>query len=30
VATRTSAPAGPVDRTALGLPKMLSIEGFET
>lgn len=30
VATRTEAPAGPVDRTALGLPKMLSIEGFET
>jgi len=30
VATRTGAPAGPVDRTALGLPKMLSIEGFET
>ena len=30
VATRTEAPAGPVDRVSLGLPKMLSVEGFET
>ena len=29
VAVRTEAPAGPVNRTSLGLPKMLSVEGFE-